>query len=37
MKPEGSSPHSQAHATCPYLELAPSSPHTHNPLPEDLS
>ena len=22
MEPEGSSPHSQAHATCPYPELA---------------
>ena len=29
MEPEGSSPHSQAHVTCPYPELAPSSPHTH--------
>jgi len=37
MEPEGSSPHSQAHATCPYPELAPSSPHTHIPLPEDPS
>jgi len=34
---EGSSPHSQAHATCPYPELAPFSPHTHILLPEDLS
>jgi hypothetical protein len=32
MEPEGSSPHPQAHATCPYPELAPSSPHTHIPL-----
>jgi hypothetical protein len=31
MEPEGSSPHSQAHATCPYPEIAPSSPHTHIP------
>jgi len=31
MEPEGSSPHSQADATCPYPELAPSSPHTHIP------
>jgi hypothetical protein len=31
MEPEGSSPHSQAHATCPYPELPPSSPHTHFP------
>ena len=37
MEPKGSSPHSQAHATCPYPELAPSSPHTHIPLPEDPS
>ena len=29
MEPEGSSPHTQAQATCPYPELAPSSPHTH--------
>ena len=28
MEPESSSPHSQAHPTCPYPELAPSSPHT---------
>ena len=28
MEPKSSSPHSQAHATCPYPELAPSSPHT---------
>jgi hypothetical protein len=33
----GSSPHSQVHATCPYPELAPSSPHTHIPLPVDQS
>ena len=33
MEPEGSSPHSQAHATCPYPELAPPSPHTHILLP----
>jgi hypothetical protein len=33
MEPEGSSPHSQTHATCPYPELAPSSPHTHISLP----
>ena len=37
MEPEGSSLHSQPHATCPYPELAPSSPHTHIPLPEDPS
>ena len=35
MEPEGSSPHSQAHATCPYPELAPSSLHTHIPRSED--
>jgi len=35
--PEGSSPRSKAHANCPYPELAPSSPHTHIPLPEDPS
>ena len=35
MEPEGSSSHSQTHATCPYPEPAPSSPHTHFPLPED--
>jgi len=28
IKTKGSSSHSQAHATCPYPELAPSSPHT---------
>jgi len=37
MEPEGSSPHSQAQATCPYPELAPSSPNTHIPLSEDPS
>jgi hypothetical protein len=31
MEPEGSSPHSQAPATCPYPEPAHSSPHTHIP------
>jgi hypothetical protein len=35
MEPEGSLPHSQAPATCPYPEPAQSSPHTHIPLPED--
>ena len=29
METEGSSPHSQAHATCPYPEPAPSIPHPH--------
>jgi hypothetical protein len=37
MEPEGSAPHSQAHATCPYPEPAPSSPHTHIPPPKDPS
>jgi hypothetical protein len=37
MEPEGSLPHSQAHATCPYPELASSSPHTYIPLSEDPS
>jgi hypothetical protein len=31
MEPKGSSPHSQARATFPYPEPAPSSPHTHFP------
>ena len=34
MGPEGSSPHSQEHTTCPYPELAPSSSNTHIPLPD---
>jgi hypothetical protein len=29
MEPEGSLPHSQAPATCPYPEPAQSSPHAH--------
>jgi hypothetical protein len=37
MEPEGSLPHSQAPATCPYPKPAQSSPHTHIPLPEDPS
>jgi hypothetical protein len=37
MEPEGSLPHSQAPATCPYPEPAQSSSHTLNPLPEDPS
>jgi len=37
MEPEGSSPHSQVPATCPFPELAPSSAHTHIPLLEDPS
>jgi hypothetical protein len=31
----GSSPHPQAHATCPYPEPTPSSPHNSLPFPED--
>ena len=31
MEPEGSLPHSQASATCPYPGPAQSSPHTHIP------
>ena len=37
MKPEGSLPHSQVPATCPYPEPATSSIYPHNPLPEDPS
>ena len=37
MEPEGSLPHSQAPATCPYPESARSSPYPHIPLPEDPS
>jgi len=33
MEPEGSLPHSQGPATCPYPELARSSPYPYNPLP----
>ena len=29
MEPEGSLPHSQASATCPYPGPTQSSPHTH--------
>jgi hypothetical protein len=36
-EPEGSSPYSQAPATCPYPEPTPSSPHNSLPLPEDTS
>jgi len=35
MESEGSLPHSQVPATCPYLEPARSSPYLHIPLPED--
>ena len=34
---EGSLPHSQVPATCPYPEPARSSPYPHIPLPEDPS
>ena len=37
MEPEGSSPHSQAPATCPYPEPAQSSPHALIPPPEGPS
>ena len=37
MEPEGSLPHSQASATCPYPGPAQSSPHTHMPPPGDPS
>ena len=35
MDPEGSLPHSQVPATCPYSKPARSSPYPHIPLPED--
>ena len=35
MEPEGSLPHSEALATCPYPDPARSSPYPHIPLPED--
>ena len=34
MEPEGSLPHSQVPATCPYPEPARSSPYLHIPRPE---
>jgi len=37
MKQEGSLPHSQVPANCPYLVLARSNPYLNIPLPEDLS
>jgi len=37
MEPEGSLPQSQMPVTCPYPELARSSPHPHIPLPDDPS
>jgi len=37
MEPEGSLPHSQVPATCPYSEPDRSSPYTHIPLSEYTS
>jgi hypothetical protein len=37
MEPEGSILQSQEPATCPYAELAESSPYPHITLPEDPS
>jgi hypothetical protein len=37
MEPEVSLPHSQVSATCPYTELALSSPYPHIPFHEDPS
>jgi len=37
MENEGSLPHSQVPANCPYPEPARSSPHHHIPHPEDPS
>ena len=37
MEAEGSLPHSQMAATCPYPDPAPSSPCPEIPLPEDPS
>ena len=37
MEPDGSLPHSQVPATCPYHEPARSSPYPHIVLPEDPS
>jgi len=37
MEPEGSLPHLQEPATCPYPERGQSSPCPSVPLPEDLS
>jgi len=37
MEPEGSLPHSQVPATCPYPEPARSSPYPYIPLPKDPS
>ena len=37
MEPEGSLPHSQVHAICPYPEPDRSSQYPHIPLPENSS
>ena len=37
MEPEGSLPHSQVPATCPYPKQARSSPYQYIPLPENPS
>ena len=37
METEGSLPHSQVPATCPYLKPAQYSPYPHIPLPKDPS
>jgi len=37
MEPEGSLPHLQVSATCPYPEPDKTSPYPHIPLPEDPS
>jgi len=37
MEPEGSLPHSQVLAICPYPEPLRSSPYSYIPLPEDSS
>jgi len=36
MEPEGSLPHSQVPAICPYVEPARSSPYPHIPLPTGI-
>jgi hypothetical protein len=37
MEPEGSLPHLQVPATCPYPEPALPSPYLHTPIPENPS
>jgi hypothetical protein len=37
MEPEGSLPHTQVLASCPYPDPTQSSPYPHIPLPEDPS